>query len=92
VLLGILSGSREDFAYGGITLCADDFHRLRLSTRFYFLSGQQLRLDSPATPITQRLLALTRDRFGLFPFRPAARSASASGPAKKKASSALTAM
>src|SRR6266481_6223150 len=35
----------------------------------YFLPGQQLRLDSPATPITQRLLALTRDRFGLFPFR-----------------------
>jgi hypothetical protein len=35
----------------------------------YFLPGQQLRLDSPATPITQRLLALTRNRFGLFPFR-----------------------
>src|SRR5215471_11639004 len=34
VLLGILSGSREDFAYGGITLYADDFQRLRLSTRF----------------------------------------------------------
>ena len=34
VLLGILSGSRADFAYGGITLYADDFHRLRLSTRF----------------------------------------------------------
>jgi hypothetical protein len=28
------AGSREDFAYGGITLYADDFHRLRLSTRF----------------------------------------------------------
>src|SRR6266481_1862877 len=35
----------------------------------YFLPGQQLRLDGPTTPITQRLLALTRDRFGLFPFR-----------------------
>ena len=34
VLLGILSGSREDFAYGGVTLYADGFHRLRLSTRF----------------------------------------------------------
>ena len=34
VLLGILSGSRADFAYGGVTLYADDFHRLRLSTRF----------------------------------------------------------
>src|SRR5271170_8464123 len=27
VLLGILSGSREDFAYGGITLYADAFQR-----------------------------------------------------------------
>ncbi len=35
----------------------------------YFLPGQQLRLSGPATPITQRLLAMTRDRFGLFPFR-----------------------
>ena len=35
----------------------------------YFLPVQQLRLDGPATPITQRLLAMTRDRFGLFPFR-----------------------
>ena len=35
----------------------------------YFLPDQQFRLGSPATPITQRLLALTRDRFGLFPFR-----------------------
>ena len=35
----------------------------------YFLPGQQLRLDSPSTPIAQRLLALARDRFGLFPFR-----------------------
>jgi hypothetical protein len=33
------------------------------------LPDQQLRLDGPATPITQRLLALTRNRFGLFPFR-----------------------
>ena len=35
----------------------------------YSLPGQQLRLDGPATPITQRLLAITRNRFGLFPFR-----------------------
>src|SRR5580658_5117747 len=70
VLLGILSGSREDFVYGGITLYADDFQTsLTINAISYFLPGQQLRLDSPATPITQRLLALTRDRFGLFPFR-----------------------
>src|SRR6202161_2781395 len=70
VLLGILSGSREDFVYGGIPLYADDFQTsLTINAISYFLPGQQLRLDSPATPITQRLLALTRDRFGLFPFR-----------------------
>src|SRR5215471_10752347 len=33
------------------------------------LPDQQLRLDGPATPVTQRLLALTRNWFGLFPFR-----------------------
>src|SRR5215831_2874249 len=34
VLLGIPLGSRKGFAYRGITFCADDFHRLRLPTRF----------------------------------------------------------
>src|SRR6202451_3154162 len=33
------------------------------------LPDQQLRLSGPATPATQRLLALTRDWFGLFRFR-----------------------
>jgi hypothetical protein len=33
------------------------------------LPDQQLRPGGPATPATQRLLALTRDRFSLFPFR-----------------------
>jgi hypothetical protein len=49
VLLGILSGSREDFAYGGITLCADDFHRLRLSTRF--LTSCQTSSSDWAVPL-----------------------------------------
>jgi hypothetical protein len=35
----------------------------------YSLPDQQFRLNGPATPITQRLLAMTRARFGLFPFR-----------------------
>src|ERR1700747_1610889 len=35
----------------------------------YSLPDQQLRPSGPATPITQRLLAITRARFGLFPFR-----------------------
>ena len=33
------------------------------------LPDQQLRLGGPATPNAQRLLAMTRARFGLFPFR-----------------------
>jgi hypothetical protein len=70
VLLGIPSGSRKDFAYGGITLYADDFHTSSaINAISYSLPGQQLRLDGPATPNTQRLLAMTRARFGLFPFR-----------------------
>jgi hypothetical protein len=35
----------------------------------YSLPDQQLRLGGPATPNAQRLLAMTRARFGLFPFR-----------------------
>ena len=31
--------------------------------------GRQSRPDGPATPVAQRLPAITRDRFGLFPFR-----------------------
>ena len=70
VLLGIPSGSRLGFTYGGVTLCADVFPASSTTKAIsYFLPGQQLRLDGPATPITQRLLAMTRDRFGLFPFR-----------------------
>src|SRR6202161_3600680 len=37
VLLGIPSGSRRDFAYGGITLYADVFQRLPLPKRFVTL-------------------------------------------------------
>ncbi len=70
VLLGIPPGSRLSFAYGGVTLCADAFQTSSATrTIFYFLPDQQLRLGGPTTPVTQRLLALTRDRFGLFPFR-----------------------
>src|SRR3984885_12553082 len=35
----------------------------------YSLPDQQLRLNGPTTPNTQRLPAMTRTRFGLFPFR-----------------------
>ena len=70
VLLGIPSGSRLSFTYGGVTLCADAFQASSATqTIFYFLPDQQLWLAGPTTPITQRLPAMTRDRFGLFPFR-----------------------
>ena len=58
------------FVYGGVTLCADAFQTSSTTqTIFNFLPDQQLWLVGPATPVTQRLLAMTRDRFGLFPFR-----------------------
>src|SRR5580658_7725926 len=70
VLLGIPLGSHKGFVYRGITFCADDFHASSTTNViFYSLPDQQFRLSGPATPITQRLLAITRDRFGLFPFR-----------------------
>ena len=70
MLLGILSGSRADFAYGGVTLCADAFQASSATQAIsYFLPDQQLWLSGPTTPTTQRLPALTRDWFGLFPFR-----------------------
>src|SRR6266446_7549454 len=70
VLLGIPLGSRSGFAYRGITFCADAFLTSSATHAIsYSLPDQQLRLSGPATPITQRLPAITRGRFGLFPFR-----------------------
>src|SRR5207245_5312425 len=70
VLLGMPLESREGFAYRGITFCADAFLQSSATNAiFYSLPDQQLRLSGPTTPVTQRLLAMTRDRFGLFPFR-----------------------
>ena len=70
VLLGIPLGSRKGFAYRGITFCADDFHTSSATHAIsYSPPDQQLRLSGPATPVTQRLLAITRNWFGLFPVR-----------------------
>jgi hypothetical protein len=70
VLLGNTPGSRLGFAYGGITLCAGGFHTPSATHAIsHSLPDQQLRPGGPATPATQRLLALTRDRFSLIPFR-----------------------
>src|SRR5580698_8517291 len=66
VLLGIPLRSRKGFVYRGITFCADDFHTSSTTNAISYSSpGQQLRLSGPTTPITQRLLAITRNRFGL---------------------------
>src|SRR5579862_699147 len=70
VLLGNTSGSHSDFAYGGVTLYAETFQvSSAIQMISYSLPDQQLRLVGPSTPVTQRLLAITRNRFGLFPFR-----------------------
>src|ERR1700746_759463 len=62
VLLGIPSGSRLSFTYGGVTLYADAFQTSSATrTISYFLPDQQLWLGGPTTPVTQRPLALTRD-------------------------------
>ena len=70
VLLGMSFGSRQCFVYGGLTLYAGPFAwPSTTSTISYFLSDRQTRLNDPTTPTTQRLPAITRDRFGLFRFR-----------------------
>jgi hypothetical protein len=70
VLLGITFGSRISFAYRGVTFYADPFQKSSATHAIsYSLPDQQLRRNGPATPITQRLLAMTRARFGLIPFR-----------------------
>ena len=63
MLLGNTSGSHSDFAYGGVTLYAETFQvSSAIQMISYSLPDQQLRLVSPSTPVTQRLLAITRNR------------------------------
>ena len=70
VLLGIPPGSRKGFALRGYhPLCRRFPTSSATDAIFYSLPDQQLRLGGPATPNAQRLLAMTRARFGLFPFR-----------------------
>ena len=62
--------SRQRFVYGGVTLYARPFAcRSTTPTISYSLLDRQIQLNDPTTPITQRLPAITRDRFGLFRFR-----------------------
>jgi hypothetical protein len=70
VLLGNTPGSRGGFTYGGLTLYAGGFHTPSATHAIsHSLPDHQLRPGGPATPATQRLMAITRDRFSLFPFR-----------------------
>jgi hypothetical protein len=70
VLLGNTSQSHSSFAYRGLTLYANAFQTSSATQMIsYSAPVQQNQLDSPATPAMQRLLAITHDRFGLFPFR-----------------------
>jgi hypothetical protein len=70
VLLGNMSQSHSSFAYRGLTLYANAFQTFSATRMIsYSVLDQQIQLDSPTTPTMQRLLAITHDRFGLFPFR-----------------------
>ena len=64
------SGRRRVFVYGGVTLCAGPFAWPSTNTTLAdSRSGRQTQLDVPTTPFTQRLPAVTRERFSLFRFR-----------------------
>ena len=70
VLLGIPSRESSEFRVRGYhPLCRRFPTSSATQTICNSLPDQQLWLNGPATPTTQRLPALTRDRFGLFPFR-----------------------
>jgi hypothetical protein len=70
VLLGIPFGSRRNFTYRAVTVCGDPFAWSSVrSTISYSLPDRQIRLNSPTTPATQRLPAITRNGFSLFRFR-----------------------
>jgi hypothetical protein len=70
VLLGITFRSHNDFAYGGVTLCADPFAwSSAINVISYSVPDRQIRPNGPTTPDTQRLPAITRTRFGLFRVR-----------------------
>src|SRR5664279_5840561 len=58
------------YVYGGITLYAGTFQSASTSTMIsYSVLIQQNQRVGPTTPNAQRLLAITRKRFGLFRFR-----------------------
>ena len=68
MLLGILFAPLQRFDYGVGTLYDWPFKTIRLHC-FVTLAIRQNQQKSPATPIVQRLPAITHDRFSLFRFR-----------------------
>lgn len=68
--LGNTSGRCSVFVYGALTLYGDPFQRPSTNTTFsHSPSRRQPQLDGPTTPTTQRLPAITCDRFSLIRFR-----------------------
>ena len=68
--LGYTSGRCSVFVYGALTLYGDPFQRPSTNTTFsYSPYPRQKVLDGPTTPTTQRLPAITCDRFSLIRFR-----------------------
>ncbi len=56
--------------YRAITLYGRSFQIVRLGARFVTLQLRRIRARrDPSTPMAQRTRAITRHRFGLFPFR-----------------------
>ncbi len=56
--------------YRAITFCGRSFQIVQLGTRFVTLQLRRIRARrDPSTPVAQRTRAITRHRFGLFPFR-----------------------
>ena len=71
MLLGIPSqGGTVVFAYRAVTFCGGPFAGPSTNAVLcHSPSDRQIRPDGPTTPTTQRLPAVTRDRFSLFRFR-----------------------
>ncbi len=70
VLLGKTLRRPRSFAYGTVTRYGQTFQTVPLPRRLCNSSpARQSRPSAPTTPITQRLPAITRNRFSLFRFR-----------------------
>ena len=64
------SRSLRPLPYRTVTFCGAPFQTLQLGLRFLTpRPDRSLNRSGPTTPTPQRLRAITRRRFGLFPFR-----------------------